>query len=246
MARRLNVTAHKYATLRNAGVGAVGALRFSEVVTRPSSDFRPVAESLVVPSAHDQDRAAIVETRDGVVLVVADGAGGTPGGTLAAEMVISDVCAAATSNARPDWTELLRQSDIALRDRGWTTAVIVEATGDSLIGASIGDSRAWLYRASKCAELTEHQSRKPLLGSGRATPIGFTHTWSPGDLLLLASDGVCDYLALAELGRLSMGGYTLRELIEQVKLPTGRLIDDASLIRCCLVPRRNRQPTEGA
>jgi hypothetical protein len=80
---------------------------------------------VVVPSAgSDQDRAAVFEMDDGVVAVVADGAGGTAGGAEAAEHVVEAVRNASATLARgPGFAvALLRRvdQDLAARDVGET------------------------------------------------------------------------------------------------------------------------------
>ena len=49
--------------------------------------------------------------------------------------------------------------------------VVVEVVGSILLGASIGDSGAWLIDGSRIVDLTANQRRKPLLGSGYAHPV---------------------------------------------------------------------------
>lgn len=204
--------------------------------------LRPVAQQLVIASTANQDRAAVFERADRLVLAIADGAGGTGDGAAAADAVIGAVELAVSCNEPCDWVALLRQVDRQLLDRGWTTAVVVEASGGLVAGASVGDSRAWLYGKGRCNELTEHQRRKPLLGSGDAIPVGFDTKWSDEDMLFLATDGLCDYLSMSEIGRMALQGKALGELLERIRLPRGGFPDDVAIISCCLVDDSVAQP----
>lgn len=55
---------------------------------------------------------------------------------------------------------------------GQTTAVIGVATPGRIVGASVGDSGAILFRGPP-VDLAAEQARKPLLGSGHARARGF-------------------------------------------------------------------------
>lgn len=85
-----------------------------------------MVDGLVVPATEDQDRVAWFETADGVVLVVADGAGGTGGGTVAAEAVVRAVGAAVAAERLNDWLEVLSEVDADLAGAGQTTVVVAE------------------------------------------------------------------------------------------------------------------------
>jgi hypothetical protein len=49
---------------------------------------------------------------------------------------------------------------------GMSTAVVAEIVDGQVVGASVGDSCAWLVSLGEVSDLTERQVRKPLLGSG--------------------------------------------------------------------------------
>src|SRR5690242_897143 len=118
-----------------------------------------------------QDRCAVIELPDRVVLVVADGAGGTGGGAKAAETVVSAVERWVYSEESLDgagWCDCLKEIDIALaghRHAGESTAVVAAVGPRGIEGASIGDSEAWIINGSEPNRLTRRQERKPLLGS---------------------------------------------------------------------------------
>src|SRR5215468_5569678 len=139
----------------------------------------PIVHAVAMASVRrkGQDRARVFEVGDDRIIVLADGAGGTGNGALAAQAIVDAVGAA--THATQDWCALLADLD---RDgnrlgHGESTAVILAIRGGTISGASVGDSGAWLLRESDVIDLTEGQRRKPLVGSGcvpfRVAPIEF-------------------------------------------------------------------------
>jgi len=187
-----------------------------------------------------EDRAATIPTTTGHLLVVADGAGGTGDGAHAADAVLAAVTTAATTAATtpPELTSaaacaaLLAHLDSTLR-RGETTAALAVILGDTIHGASVGDSGAWLIDPhGGIHDLSEHQRRKPLLGSGRATPVPFTATLGPATLLL-ATDGLFNYCPRDRITALAnspdLEGLATR-LCDLPRLRSGALPDDIAVI----------------
>jgi serine/threonine protein phosphatase PrpC len=87
----------------------------------------------------------------------------------------------------------------------------------------VGDSRAWLLENDQVKDLTGGQVRKPLLGTGEARPVGFSHPPSPG-LLLVCTDGFCNYVRREALLREILWidfAVLARRLVEMVRLPSG-------------------------
>jgi serine/threonine protein phosphatase PrpC len=188
-----------------------------------------------------QDRVKVVHFADGIVIAVADGAGGTGGGDQAADTVIQEIVASASLEHDADqWCRLLRQIDHRVGG-GESTGVVVAVSPRRIVGASVGDSQAWLI-SDGLVNLTANQVRKPLLGSGDAIPVGFIHGPSSG-LLLVATDGFCNYVRRDKLIQeiLSIDFAVLaRRLVEMVRLPSGDLWDDIGIVACR--PRRNTSP----
>lgn len=121
-----------------------------------------------------EDRVAVLHGEDRTVIVVADGAGGTGGGDVAAEAVIREVQAAYSRVMTPEeWEGVLSQIDCRMV-AGESTGVVVDLRPDAVLGASVGDSHAWIVNGGEILDLTIHQERKPLLGSGEARPRGFS------------------------------------------------------------------------
>ena len=180
-----------------------------------------------------EDRATTFPTQAAHLLVVADGAGGTGDGAHAAEAVLAaTTTAASTLTSAAACAALLTRLDGTLR-RGETTAVIAVILGDIIHGASVGDSGAWCIDPhGGIHDLSEHQRRKPLLGSGRATPIPFTATLGPATLLL-ATDGLFNYCPPVRIATLAntptLEGLATR-LCDLPRLRSGALPDDIAVI----------------
>jgi serine/threonine protein phosphatase PrpC len=184
-----------------------------------------------------EDRVKVVELDGGVVIIVADGAGGTGAGAEAAETVIREVTAAASLERDAEgWCDVLRQTDHRI-GAGESTCVVVARSARGLVGAGVGDSKAWLLE-TEIIDLTASQVRKPLLGSGEARPVGFSRSPSPG-LLLACTDGFCNYVRRETLLREILWidfAVLPRKLVEMVRLPSGELWDDVGIVACR--PRR--------
>jgi hypothetical protein len=94
----------------------------------PEPDIFTWAIEVISQRATGQDRAAVVPVSDGLVIALADGAGGTGNGAVAAQTVI-DAASHAASGSRP-WSLPLEELD---RDGhrlgyGQTTAVVLYVT----------------------------------------------------------------------------------------------------------------------
>jgi serine/threonine protein phosphatase PrpC len=188
-----------------------------------------------------EDRLAVVRTPAGAVMVVADGAGGVGGAAVAAQS-ICDFILAHAPRAIGDprvWADALREADALLAAAshgGQTTAVVVELNGLGICGASVGDSGAWVVTDSGIIDLTDSQSRKPLMGSGTARPVSFGPVLERGRLLL-ASDGIFKYARREELAACALI-VTLEDavtaVIDAVRLRNRSLQDDVAVILCDL------------
>lgn len=196
-----------------------------------------ITASKVESGGRNQDRRAIERVADGVLVVVADGAGGTGGGGQAAQAVCdAAVEAFRNRNSRFDgWDARLREIDSMLASAGHggtSTAVIAEIVDGQVRGASVGDSRAWLVSPAGISDLTERQARKPLLGSGVSEPVAFGSVPLHGRLLV-ASDGLFKYAPRALLASVASEGSVqtaVEALVDLVRLKNGRLQDDVGVV----------------
>ncbi len=117
---------------------------------------------------------------------------------------------------------------------GESTAVVVDVQADRLCGASVGDSQAWVVKGADITDLTVCQHRKPLLGSGEADPVGFSHGRLYG-LLIVATDGFCNYVKRDEMVKtLPYGDFATmpKRLVDLVRLRSGKLNDDVGIVVC--------------
>ncbi|TWT93491.1 protein phosphatase 2C domain-containing protein [Neorhodopirellula pilleata] len=180
------------------------------------------------------DRIDVITDGDRTLIVVADGAGGTGDGHIAAETVIRETRANYTAiDNSTDWSEFLSQLDFRVHT-GETTAVIVDVHPDRILGASVGDSCAWVIDGADITDLTRTQNRKPLLGSQAANPAPFWHGPLNG-LLLVGSDGFFNYAKREQITPL-MGRTDFfaipRACVDMVRLASGDLWDDTAVVVC--------------
>jgi hypothetical protein len=136
---------------------------------------------------------------------LADGQGGQSGGAAAARIA----CRAAAEAARsltPEqladpraWTTFLQQADAAVTaapEAGYTTLIGLGIFGDTLYGASSGDSAVLVVSEGEDQiprQATAHQFKNPPVGSGAATFVPFTARLAGRWAVLAMSDGVWKY-----------------------------------------------------
>jgi serine/threonine protein phosphatase PrpC len=172
------------------------------------------------------DRAAVYPRPDAFVIAVADGET-----AHAADAVLAAIRAAGVPSDATALAQLLQKLDTPALD-GETTAVIVVLLKDRLIGASIGDSSAWMVTAEGHEDLTAGQNRKPMLGTGRAVPVPFTR-FAPHGTLLVATDGLFKHVAherIEELARLQDVDSAAEQLLNASRLPAGTWPDDVAVV----------------
>jgi serine/threonine protein phosphatase PrpC len=213
----------------------------------PLHGVDPLPLQVVTASASfrkgSEDRFAVHHAVGGLVIVVADGAGGIPGGGPAADLLLAHVEGALADTkfdvfVASSWIDLLRSVDALVeRDRaaGETTAVIVAVTDSGLVvGASSGDSGALVVRKDGTVdELTEGQHRKRRIGSGSAVPVGFDRPALDGTLVV-ASDGLLGYARPNVIAEVVLATEDLDDaassLVDRVRLPSGGLMDDVAVV----------------
>jgi serine/threonine protein phosphatase PrpC len=184
-----------------------------------------------------QDRAEYFWQGANLILVIADGAGGMSGGAEAAEFVVRRVKEAVKSDALKieELREFLVSTDqhmAAAQTFGETTCVIAALSNKKIVGASVGDSEAWLVSQTGIEKLTTQQRRKPFLGSGSAMPVSFERE-QLSETLLIATDGLFKYTGedkIASEALIVDLEQAAQKLIELVRYPSGALPDDVSVI----------------
>jgi serine/threonine protein phosphatase PrpC len=198
--------------------------------------FVEAAVKVLLASGAGEDRAIAVPTAGGYMVAVADGAGGTGGGSAAADSLIAFLSKLTAGAASTDWFSALCKFDdelAARRSGGHTTGVVAFVKDDSVIGASVGDSSAWLITPTgETSDLTTRQRRRPLLGSGEALPVQFEAELQ-GGRVLLASDGLFKYATAERICTLAMQGSVAEAahaLANCVRLPSGGLQDDVAVV----------------
>ncbi len=185
----------------------------------------------------NQDRGAVIDSEVGLVLIVADGAGGQSGGTEAAVMAVEWVRQRVHELADAEaCADVLRRMDRAISDdrlAGETTCVLAVITAETIYGASVGDSGAWVVGGNGIANLTEGQVRKPFLGSGAAWPVAFSYRRAENETLLLATDGLLKYTSAERIKAICVSnnaGEASQQLIALVRTASGALPDDVTVI----------------
>jgi serine/threonine protein phosphatase PrpC len=186
-------------------------------------------------SGRGQDRALSLPLAPGYLVAIADGAGGTGGGAAAAQGLIDFVSGMSARAASTDWFAALCTFDQSLSAQssgGQTTGVVAFVAGERIVGASVGDSAAWLISSAGSTDLTARQRRKPLLGSGGVVPVQFESVWQ-GGRLLFASDGLIKYAPVDRIRALAVNGSlesAADALANCVRLPSGALQDDVAIV----------------
>jgi len=184
-----------------------------------------------------QDRAEVFWSGPNLVLVVADGAGGRSGAAEAAEFVTQRVRQTIqTADLSPaglmEFLRLIDHQMVEARNVGETTCVVVVASKERMVGASVGDSGAWHITPAGIDYLTGHQTRKPFLGVGCAMPYGFVRGPLTGTLLV-ASDGLLKYSSAEQIAAVTLAGdveASAKNLVELVRYSSGALPDDVSVL----------------
>ena len=187
---------------------------------------------------HGEDRIAIKRLAKHTLFAVADGAGGTSGGAAAADAICLALktCAEAELENWSHWLSRLDQT-MASSGSGGLAAVIVFLVSDEGVikGASVGDCEAWIFGQGGTVDLTVHQVRKPLLGSGDASPVGFEARLSMGAMLVAATDGLWKYISHVRIAEQTIKrplDALLGSLINALRLHSGALQDDVAIAAC--------------
>jgi serine/threonine protein phosphatase PrpC len=167
----------------------------------------------------NEDRYVVREERGTLLLAVADGVGGAPGGEVAADAAVhaladrfftvgdarsvEDRLADAMRDAN---TAVLRAAESSEFTGAATTLVAAVVEGARVVIGNLGDSRAYLVRAGAARQLTDdHDSPIPggitrFAGDPRGVqPDVYVEELRPADRLLLCSDGLTRHVKPDEI-----------------------------------------------
>lgn len=189
-----------------------------------------VFATAMASNGESEDRIAVIEREDVLVVVLADGAGGMQGGATAADTFLTAVRARLAMPIDPydmrAWSELFAATDASLHDvlGGETTAIIVVVGESGIAGVSVGDSEAWIVSGASIDRLTSTQDRRRI-GSGRAKPVVF-HRRALEGTLVVGSDGLFKYVKPASIASCCQGSDVANALVTQPKLASGDYPDD--------------------
>lgn len=187
-----------------------------------------------------EDRAAVLARGDTTVIILADGSSQSSFGAEAAEMVVrlvDELCTDTRGWEHPSaWIKLLEHVDQRVTQAqsvGESTAVVVMLDAEHVVGASIGDSVAWLIDAAHTRDLTQRQRITPLIGTGRAPVVGFGPAKRHDASLLVASDGLVNFASrhrIESLIREHEPPVVLDTLLDFLRMPSGELMADVSIV----------------
>jgi serine/threonine protein phosphatase PrpC len=173
---------------------------------------------------------------EGCLVWVADGQGGRAGGAKAARLA----CDAAASHAgnADDWPDMLAQADRAVAadpEAGFTTLLGFAVWGDTLLGASCGDSAVLAVCGSgEITELTRLQYKNPPVGSGEAVFMPFEAELVRPWKVLAMTDGVWKYVGWQRVRELAttLGDEELLAALQSAaRMPgNGQFQDDFTVV----------------
>ena len=169
----------------------------------------------------NEDRWLARDYATTLLLAVADGVGGIPGGDVASDTAIGALAGAFRppafrESAQSALAEAVQQANRAVlaaqggraNPQGASTLVAAAIRGRQAAIANLGDSRAYLIRRGAVRQLTADHSGAQAhsitryVGDPRGVqPDLFVETLEPGDRLVLCSDGLTRHVADDEIGR---------------------------------------------
>ena len=142
---------------------------------------------------HDtsHDRLSVLRDAHRTLIALADGADARPGAQTAAARTVNELARCFRNGTLPrsseDWVMVLEAIDhvvLSDRDAGETSALVMLVQQGVVVGASVGNSLAYVVPPVGEAQLlTTRQRREPRIGTGLATPIGFGPVQLEGKLI---------------------------------------------------------------
>lgn len=144
-------------------------------------------------SSHDtsHDRLCVLRDAHRTLIALADGADSHETAQTAAARTVAELARCFRNGVLPedprDWVMLLEGIDHAVLadpDAGEASALVMLVQQGVVVGASVGDSLAYVARAPGEAQLLSVGERNaPRIGTGLATPLGFGPVQLDGKLI---------------------------------------------------------------
>jgi len=142
---------------------------------------------------HDtsHDRLSVLRDAHRTLIALADGADSTPGAQSAAARTVNELAQCFRNGTLPedprDWVMVLEGIDhVVLSDReaGEASALVMLVHQGVVVGASVGDSLAYVVPpVGEPQLLTTRQRKEPRIGTGLARPVGFGPARLDGKLI---------------------------------------------------------------
>jgi hypothetical protein len=174
---------------------------------------------------------------EGVFVCVADGQGGRAGGGKAARLAC-DSAGLLFYTLKRSWPDLLASVDASIQkhpEAGFTTLLGFSVRGNTLAGASAGDSAVLAVCGSgELTELTRLQYKDPPVGSGEAVFMPFETELVRPWRVLAVTDGVWKYVGWAKIREMAArlrGEELIAALQAAARLPgSGEFQDDFTVV----------------
>jgi serine/threonine protein phosphatase PrpC len=177
-----------------------------------------------------------------LLMAIADGQGGQPGGKAAAQMACNMIVAEA-SKCKPwrllwtkKWTALMKRTDRAIRDNadaGFTTLIAFAVMGKRMCGTACGDSGLMAIVPHDIKILSKGQMKNPPIGSGQACGFDFCYALPPPYIILAMTDGVWKFASWDIVREKALEIRDPQEMIASIRnaaKTSGSLQDDFTLV----------------
>lgn len=143
--------------------------------------------------SHDtsHDRLCVLRDAHRTLIALADGVDSREAAQAAAARTVTELARCFRNGALPEdprgWVMLLEGIDHAVLgdpDAGETSALVILVQQGVVMGASVGDSLAYVVHAEGEAQaLSRGERKEPRIGTGLATPLGFGPVQLDGKLI---------------------------------------------------------------
>lgn len=143
--------------------------------------------------AHDtsHDRLSVLRDAHRTLIALADGTESSAGAQTAAARTVDELARCFRNGSLPrdpeDWVMVLEAIDhVVLGDpeAEETSALVILVQQGVVVGASVGNSLAYIVPAVGQAQLlTDRQHKEPSIGTGLARPVGFGPAQLDGKLI---------------------------------------------------------------